>query len=78
MSTETALRSVTELRSAAFDLLQSAADRRSGSGLDLAAAVAHLQVVANELGVVEELLRDADRPTPPYVEALREHLDRPR
>jgi hypothetical protein len=57
MATDT-LASVTELRSAAFALLEETADR--GSGAVVSACVDHLQVVANELGAVEALLGDSE------------------
>jgi hypothetical protein len=73
MTTEIAL-SVTELRRAAFDLLEATADENSLSGSAVSAAIEHLQTVANELGMVEELLRHADRPPAPSAEELRRHF----
>ena len=63
MGTDDALSTVTELRTAAFDLLEAATDQ-SAAGGPVAAAIDHLQVVANELGAVEELAALDDWPRP--------------
>ena len=55
------LKSVTELRAAAFDLLEETAHRGPEVGGCVSEAVDRLQVVANELGAIEELLGE-DQP----------------
>ena len=60
MGTGDTLTTVTQLRSAAFDLL--AATTRRGPDALVSECVDHLQAAANELGRVEELLGRSDRP----------------
>ena len=59
MATGDSLATVTQLRSAAFELLDATA--RRGPDALVSACVDHLQRVANELGRVEELLGRTDR-----------------
>ena len=56
-------KSVTDLRSAAFELLEAAAHREPAIGGSVSEVVDRLQLVANELGAVERLL-GAEPPLP--------------
>ncbi|HZO35450.1 MAG TPA: hypothetical protein VFB41_01095 [Solirubrobacteraceae bacterium] len=59
MTPNVVLDAVTDLRASAFDLLEKVAHDDPGA-VRVAETVDHLQVVANELGVIEALICDAE------------------